>query len=205
MKTGPKYKIARRLGAPIFEKTQTQKYALRESKKSRQMKRRPRARTQFAIQMAEKQKARLMYGVTERQFSNYVSKAMEVKGAKPTQELYARLESRLDNAVARIGFASTRRFARQVVSHGHITVNGRKVTIPSYHVSEGDVIAFREGSRDTVLANEAKERVTEGGNIPAWLTFDMKKMSAEVKGTPSVESAQDVLFDLDAIIEFYSR
>lgn len=203
MKIGPKYKIARRLGAPIFEKTQTQKFALSESKRARQS-RRPRSRTQYAIQVAEKQKARLMYGITENQFSNYVGEAMEQSEVKPTEALYQNLEKRLDNVAYVLGFASTRRFARQMVSHGHITVNGRKITIPSYRVSEGDKIAFREGSKKGKLFTDAQERTGER-DIPAWLSFNAKNMEAEVKGAPNMSEARDLLFDLEQIIEFYSR
>lgn len=203
MKIGPKYKIARRLGAPIFEKTQTQKFALSESKRARQT-RRPRARTQYAIQVVEKQKARLMYGVTEKQFSNYVAESMVAADTKPTASLYQLLERRLDSTVYTLGFASTRRFARQAVAHGHFTVNGRKVTIPSYRISPGDKIAFREGSKTSKIYADAQERVAER-DIPVWLSFNVKAMEAEVKSNPNVEETRDLLFDLEQIIEFYSR
>ena len=112
---GPKYKIARRLGAPVFEKTQTQKFALREQNRSTggKMGKKPRAKSDYGLQMIEKQKARFSYGLSERQFSNYVKEALEKKTPKTTQTIFEFLERRLDNTVYRMGFATTRSGARQ--------------------------------------------------------------------------------------------
>ncbi len=146
MKIGPRYKIARRLGVPVFEKTQTQKFAIRtEQKKAASKSSKPKAKSDYGLGLLEKQKARYSYGITSKQFGNYVSKATETKG-NSGEILVSLLESRLDNVALRAGYATTRQAARQITSHGHLTVNGKIVTIPSYHIKIGDVIGIREGS-----------------------------------------------------------
>lgn len=201
MRLGPKYKIARRLGAPIFEKTQTQKYAIRAERKLKS-KGFSRPKSEYATQHNEKQKARMSYGVSEKQFSNYVKAALEKKASRAVPMVFENLELRLDNVVYRLGLAPTRRAARQMVSHGHIMVNGKKTTIPSRHMLIGDKINIREGSANSALFRAFKERL-ENVTIPEWLSFDMKKMTAEIKGMPVLGG--DMLFDLNAVVEFYSR
>jgi small subunit ribosomal protein S4 len=199
MITGPKYKIARRLGAPIFEKTQTQKF------KSRQGEEKPGARrksiTDYGRQMNEKQKARFTYGLSEKQFSNYVRTVIESKIANPHEKLFSLIESRLDNAVYRAGVASTRRFARQLVSHGHITVNSWKVTIPSYALSVGDVISIREGSLKKPVFSELDEKL-KGQTTPSWLVGDKKTW--KVQNAPKMEG-EKLLFNLEEVLQFYKR
>lgn len=202
MKIGPKYKIARRLGAPIFEKTQTQKFKMR-SEGGAGAKRGGMIKSDFGRQMIEKQKARFTYGVSEKQFSKYVKNVIESKSHTPTNEVFAALESRLDNVVYRLGLASTRRFARQVVSHGHVLVNGRKVTVPSYVVRPGDQISVREGSKSNAIFNDLEAKIKEL-QTPVWLTWNTEKKQAAVLRLPSIEG-QDLLFDLGAVIEFYKR
>src|SRR5574340_1150893 len=125
MKTGPRYKLAKRLGATTFEKAQTQKFAI-SADRSAKNKRRGRGRqSEYGKQMLEKQKVRVTYGLPERQFRNYVLKSLEA--AKPTERLHELLELRLDNVVWRLGLASTRRGARQMVAHGHVLVGGKKM------------------------------------------------------------------------------
>src|ERR1035437_2481876 len=143
---GPKYKIARRLNAPVFEKTQTPKYALSLSRKTKTSKGRPKAKTNYGRQLDEKQKARYTYGINDRQFSKYVKHILATKGINHSEKLLETLENRLDNIVYRTGLATTRRFARQMVSHGHITVNSRRVTVPSFQASIGDVVSVRTHS-----------------------------------------------------------
>lgn len=201
MKTGPKFKIAKRLGAPIYEKTQTQKFALSEARTGRARKRFSKP-SDYKRQLNEKQKMRFTYGLSEKQFRRYVDIAME-KAAKPIEHLYARLENRLDNIVYRAGFAKTRRLARQVVTHGHITLNGKKMNIPSHEVKTGDVIAIREGSRDSALFTDMDDR-HEMGPVPAWLKVDVKKLSTTVNGTP-VFSQTEAYFDPEQVLEYYSR
>lgn len=203
MITGPKYKIARKLGAPVFEKTQTQKFAQHLERKSRVKKSFAKPKSEYAFQHNEKQKARMVYSVSEKQFSNYVKKAIEKKASRAVAAIYESLELRLDNAVARIGFAPTRLAARQMVSHGHITVNGKKVTIPSYHLSMGDVIGIRAGSMDKTLFASFDERF-KTITVPSWLGFDASAKTAVVQGVPKLEQG-NTLFDLGAVVEFYSR
>jgi small subunit ribosomal protein S4 len=200
----PKYKIARRLGKGVFDKTQTQKFMLRgESKGKATETKHPRQRTDYGIQMLEKQKARVTYGVNERQFSNYVATAVAKKGTNSIDMLYASLESRLDNVVYRIGFAPTRQASRQMVSHGHILVNGKRVTIPSFKTSLEDVITIREGSKKSGLFITLTDRLKERA-MPSWIKFNYEKNEAVIQGVPKAAPAE-MLFDLASVVEFYSR
>jgi len=203
MITGPKYKIARKLGAPVFEKTQTQKFAQHLERRSRTKKGFSKPKSEYAFQHNEKQKARMVYGVSEKQFVNYVKAAIEKKASRAVAAIYESLELRLDNAVARLGLATTRLAARQMVSHGHITVNGTKVTIPSYKLSMGDVIGIRKGSLEKPLFASFDERF-KSITVPAWLSFDAGAKTATVQGMPKMEPT-GTLFDLGAVVEFYSR
>ena len=202
MKIGPKFKIAKRLGAPIFEKTQTQKFALSEARGGRTGKRRPGQMSDYKRQLLEKQKMRFTYGISEKQLRRYVKEAI-AKSHQPIALLMERLESRLDNTVYRLGLAKTRRLARQIVSHGHITVNGKKMTIPSHKVREGDSIAVREGSKGTGLFVNIAE-THEAAGIPAWLTFDIKKLEGSVTGKATYDPSE-ILFDPTQVMEYYSR
>jgi small subunit ribosomal protein S4 len=197
----PKYKIARRLGANIFEKTQTQKFAARAERKTK-TRGFSKPKSEYGMQHNEKQKARMQYGVSEKQFSSYVKKALEKKASLAVPSIFESLELRLDNAVYRLGFAPTRRAARQMVSHGHITINGKKTSIPSRRLENGDVIAIREGSAGSALFKSFEERF-ENMTVPEWMSFDPKKKVAEVKGTPKIGT--DLMFDLNSVVEFYSR
>ena len=201
---GPKYKIARRLGANIFEKTQTQKFAIRSEQKSagKGMGKKPRAKSDYGLGMIEKQKARYSYGITSKQFTNYVLKATEKKG-NTADILTGLLESRLDNVALRAGYATTRQAARQVTSHGHLTVNGKIVTIPSYHVKVGDVIGIREGSKKKALFSTLDERL-KAIKIPAWLKLNFDKKEVTVDGTPNILHSE-LMFNVGAVLEFYSR
>lgn len=202
MKIGPKFKIAKRLGAPIFEKTQTQKFALAEGKQGRTAKRRPGQASDYKRQLIEKQKMRFTYGITEKQLRRYVDEAL-AKDNQPIENLFTRLELRLDNAVYRLGLAKTRRFARQMVSHGHITVNGKRMTVPSHKVKLNDVIAVREGSKQSALFLNFAE-THEAAAVPGWLSFDSKKLEGKVTGTPSYSGAE-TFFDPEQVFEYYSR
>ncbi len=198
-----KYRIARRLGAPIFEKTQTQKFALSSQRKLKAKKQgKPKQKTDYGMQFNEKQKARFTYIVNERQFNNYVTEALAEKG-KSTQILFEKLELRLDNVIARLGIAKTRLHARQIVSHGHIKVNGRKVDVPSYHLRVGDKISIRQGSLSKALFANLTERLAETKS-PSWIKFNVEKNEGEVLGMPKLEG-EELMFNLGAVIEFYSR
>lgn len=204
MKIGPKYKIAKRLGPTVFEKTQTQKFAI--SAERREKKRgRGRGPTEYGRQLLEKQKVRFTYALTERKFSTYVAEAMRVHGSDttPAEALHRMIETRLDNVVYRLAMAPTRMAARQMVSHGHITVNGRKTTVPSREIKVGDKIGIREGSRDRTLFVGLAERMSEG-RLASWLEFDAKRMEGGITQQPTMEAA-DPAGDLSAVLSFYSR
>jgi small subunit ribosomal protein S4 len=203
MKIGPKYKIARRLGAPVFEKTQTQKYVLSQSRKEKTGRSFSRPKSDYGIQLLEKQKSRYTYCLTEAQFSKYAKTALAKKGTHSISDFFEALELRADNAVYRAGLAPTRLAARQMVSHGHICVNGKRITIPSYRLSVGDVVTIRKESAGKPLYAALEERLTTY-HAPAWLTYDAKTKSVKVSGMPKFERG-DSLFDINAILEFYSR
>lgn len=198
---GPKYKIARRLGATVFEKTQTQKYAIRSGERS-QKQGRPRAKSDYGLGMLEKQKARYSYGITSKQFTKYVKQAIEKKG-NSGDTLVRTLESRLDNVALRSGFAPTRQAARQMTSHGHLTVNGKIVTIPSYEVRVGDVVGVREGSKKKALFATLDEKL-KTVKIPAWLKLDLDKKEIKIEGVPRAEQ-NELLWSVGAVLEFFSR
>ncbi len=154
----------------------------------------------FGKQLREKQKVKRIYGILERQFSNYVAEASKKTG-DTSKFLLTYLESRLDNVVYRMGFAKSRAAARQMVSHGHVTVNAEKVNIPSYRVKVGQVV----GVKDTVKKSKLLEGVAEEmskKDFPSWMSVDAKAISGKVLNTPTVENPN---FDANAIIGFYSR
>lgn len=203
MQIGPKYKIARRLGPAVFEKTQTQKFQLSEARHARKKSdKRPKALSDFGVQLVEKQRVRFSYGITERQLGNYVQKATEMKGVNTGEKLYGMLESRLDNVVYRLGIAHTRRLARQMVSHGHFVVNGKRTTVPSYAVRKGDIVTVREGSKKSVLFTELAKKL-QNYSTPKWLRFDVEKITATIEGEPVLETGG--AFNLNTVLEYYSR
>lgn len=202
MKLGPRYKICKRLGTSIFEKCQTQRFALSKERSAANSKKRRRPGSDYQRQLIEKQKLRLSYGLSEKQFSLYVEKALE-GGTNPQAALFASLESRLDSVAYRMGLASTHRMARQMVSHGHLIVNGKRVTVPSYKVSPGDVVTVREGSKDSGLFQTLKEK-SESVSLPSWITFDVEKKEGLLKTAP-LFTEQDVAADIGAVFEYYTR
>lgn len=203
MKIGPRYKIGKRLGASVFEKCQTQKFMLSEARsKKRRTSRRPRQLSDFGKQLLEKQKVRYTYGITEKQLSKYVKEATQ-SPAESKNMIFQGLETRLDNVVYRLGIVPTRRFARQVVSHGHIMVQGQRVTIPSYKVGVKDVISVRPNSKDKGLFIGLEERLKDH-SAPKWLVFDIKKLEGNILSLPEL-SVSDASLDLDLVLEFYSR
>jgi small subunit ribosomal protein S4 len=204
MKTGPRYKIAKRLGASVFEKAQTQKFAL-SADRSAKNKKRSRGPSEYGKQMLEKQKVRVTYGITERQFRNYVRKALIGGGAKgtPLERLHEMLELRLDNVVYRLGLAPTRRAARQMVAHGHLMVGGKKIRVPSHAMGPGMALSVREGSTSHGTLVGFGERFLERPT-PSWLAWNAKEMSGEIKERPTSASA-DPAGDLSAVLSFYTR
>ncbi|OHA20865.1 MAG: hypothetical protein A2849_04180 [Candidatus Taylorbacteria bacterium RIFCSPHIGHO2_01_FULL_51_15] len=199
MKIGPRYKIARRLGPDIFPKTQSAKYALRAGKPMVK----GYGRSEFGLQLKEKQRARFFYGIGERQFARYVKNAIAKKTLRDDEALHLLLETRLDNVIYRLGFAPSRQAARQYVSHGHFTVNGVRVTIPSYAVSTGDLIRVRKGSEKSILFSSLADKVRDHVS-PGWLRFDLTKGEATVVGMPRLVRTE-LPFNIGAILEFYRR
>lgn len=161
-----------------------------------------RVRSEFRRQLRTKQKAKRTYGVYEKQFRNYYFKAARQTGITG-ENLIALLERRLDNVVYRLGFATSRKQARQLVKHNHFTVNGKRVNIPSYLVDVGDVISPREKSRENITIQEALEFSKQRG-APAWLEIDSDKPEGRVQGAPIVEQIAAEL-DTQLIIELYSK
>ncbi len=193
-----KYKIGKRLGPAVFEQCQTQKFALSEARTAKKQKRG--GVSDYGRQLIEKQRVRYTYGLTEKSLANYAKSAYREEN--PSLALHRTLETRLDSVVYRAGFALTRRAARQMTSHGHITVDGTRVTTPSRILKKGDVFAVREGSRTSPLFGHLAN--PEGARpVPAWLSVDAALMSGEVVGDPyySAESS----LEYSAVFEFYSR
>jgi len=158
--------------------------------------------SEFALQLREKQKTKRYYGVSEKQFRRYVGlaeKSKEVTGLA----LLKNLEQRLDNVVATLGFASSRRDAKQIVSHGHIMVNGKKVTIPSYSVEKGDVIQVSSNSKEKARITSSVQSATKK-TIPAWLEADFGALKGVVKDLPGREEIT-LPVEENMIVEYYSR
>jgi small subunit ribosomal protein S4 len=200
---GPKYKICKRLGASVFEKCQTQKYQLAAERAPRRTRGKRGGGSDFGAQLLEKQKARFTYGLSESQFSRYVFDAMEKKGGSSASALMSRLEARLDNVVFRAGFARSRRMARQMVSHGHITVNGKRMTVPSHRVEVGDIVAARPESRAGALFANRTEQVAEL-RTPNWMELQEGGLGIKIVAEPTVGETE-LPFNAPVIIQFYSR
>jgi len=198
-----KYKLARRLGPEIFEKTRSQKFLLSQQRRERNRTGRPKRITDYGLALIQKQKIRFAYGISEKQFSNLVKKAFASAkyGIAPADTLFQLLERRLDNVVYRAGIASTRAFARQLSTHGHITVNGRKIDVPSYTVKKGDVISIREGSRNKKVFQDLEKRLSET-KAPSWMKVSPKDARIEIVGEPK---NPEPFFNFQTVIEFYSR
>ena len=196
--TGPVYKKSRHLGFSVLENGK--ELARRPYGPGQHGSDRKRKPSNYSEQLKEKQKVRFMYGLNERQFEKTFKEAGKLKGVHG-ENLLILLESRLDNLVYRLGFASTRRAARQLVNHGHITVNGKKVDIPSYRVKPGSVIALKENSKDHKAANEALEKVNKRAS---YVTFDEnKKEGTYVRYPERNELNMDINESL--IVEFYNK
>ena len=171
-------------------------------KSKRQLIRRSRKLSEYGMQLREKQKAKFIYGILEKPFRNYYDKADRMKGMTG-ENLMTMLESRLDNVVFRMGFARTRREARQVVGHKHITVNGRIVNIPSYIVKAGDVVEVREKSKSIQRFKDILE-VTSGRLTPEWVDVDKEALKGTVSQLPKREQI-DVPVNEMLIVELYSK
>jgi small subunit ribosomal protein S4 len=201
MKIGPKYKIARRLGSSVFEKTQGPKFVLNEQKKSKI--RKPRPKSIFGKQLIEKQKVRFTYLLSEKQFSKYVKAVIEKKGINQAEGLYKKLEKRLDNVVLRSGFLKTRPHSKQAVSHGHFMVNGKRVNVPSIEVKIGDKITIREGSKNKGMFIDFENNI-KNSSTPSWIKINVKMGEIQIVAEPVMEKIS-LDFDLQQVLEYYKR
>ena len=173
-----------------------------DKKSTRQLRRANRKMSEYGLQLREKQKAKFIYGVLEKPFRNYYKKADKMAGMTG-ENLMTMLESRLDNVVFRLGFARTRKEARQIVDHKHVLVNGKQVNIPSYLVSAGDVIEIKENKKGSERYKGILE-VTAGRVVPEWLDVDQEALKGTVKELPS-RDVIDVPVNEMLIVELYSK
>lgn len=173
-----------------------------DKKSNRQLKRANKKMSEYGLQLREKQKAKFIYGVLEKPFRNYFTKASRMEGMTG-DNLMILLESRLDNVIFRMGFARTRKEARQIVDHKHVLVNGKQVNIPSYLVKAGDTIEIKEKNKGSQRYKDILE-VTGGRMVPDWLEVDAENLKGAVKELP-LREAIDVPVDEMLIVELYSK
>lgn len=206
--TGPVCKLCRRENTKLFlkgDKCMSEKCPMNDPKVKipGPHGNRRRKLTEYGTQLREKQKTKRYYGVMERQFANYFEMATKVKGLTTGEALLQILERRLDNVVYRLGFAMSRAEAKQLVNHGHFTVNGKKVNIPSYLVKEGDVVAMTDKSKDSdkikgvLEANSAKP-------VVKWIEKDSENVKGKIVALPTVEDI-DLPIEVHLIVELYSK
>jgi small subunit ribosomal protein S4 len=199
--TGPKDRISRRFGVPLFGTTKALEHknyppGMHGPKGSR------RKQSEYAVALAEKQKLRYQYGLLERQFRRYFQMALTRRGVTG-QTLLQLLETRLDNVIFRLGFANSRSAARQMVSHGHVQVNGRKVDVSSYNVKAGDKVSVKDNPKSRSLAARNVE-LTQITPVPDWLTVNKEQFMGEVSRIPTRDEIQPIVNE-QLIVELYSR
>ncbi|RRG09049.1 MAG: 30S ribosomal protein S4 [Lactobacillus sp.] len=197
--TGPSWRLSRRLGVSLSgtgKELARRPYAPGDHGRDRRSK-----LSEYGLQLQEKQKLRMTYGMTERQFANLFIRAGKIKEGTHGTNFMALLERRLDNMVYRLGLATTRRQARQLVNHGHITVDGKRVDIPSYEVTVGQVIGVREKSKDLVIIKNAVEAVV---GRPSYVEFDADKLEGSLVRIPERED-MDAEIDESLIVEYYNK
>lgn len=197
--TGPSWKVSRRLGISLSgtgKELARRPYAPGQHGQNNRRK-----LSEYGLQLREKQKLRMTYGVSERQFANLFRKAGKIREGKHGDNFMILLERRLDNVVYRLGLATTRRQARQLVNHGHITVDGKRVDIPSYEVTPGQVISLRERSKDLTVVKEALEAVV--GRAP-FVSFDENTMSGSLVRLPERDEL-DANIDESLVVEYYNK
>lgn len=196
--TGPSWKLSRRLGISL---TETGKEISRRPYAPGQHGNQRKKLSEYGLQLQEKQKLRHMYGLNERQFATLFNKAGKLKEGKHGENFMIMLESRLDNLIYRLGFASTRRQARQLVNHGHITVDGKRVDIPSYMVEPDQVIGLRESSRDLALIKESLENLVTRLDF---VSYDEDKMEGKMTRLPQ-RSELNAEVDEAQVVEYYNK
>lgn len=200
------YKISRRLGAPIFDKCQTAKYALALSRKEKNRKigKYARTKSEYGQQLMEKQKVRYLYGISESQMKKYIKESERIATGEERQSaLLDLLERRIDNVVYRSGFAETRRHARQLVSHGHFLLNGKKVRVPSILTKVGDEIVVRDGSKAAKAFASINKNILEK-TIPKWIKSAPKTLKISVADKSFVDKSE-LIFDISRVFEYYSK
>ena len=204
--TGPACRLCRREGVKLFlkgDRCYSEKCALERRNyapgQHGQMRRKP---TEYGLHLREKQRLRRYYGLMESQFRHIFQQAARRKGVTG-EALLQLLELRLDNVVYRLGFAQSRRQARQLVSHGHFTVNGRKVDVPSYRLRPGDVVGVREGSKDVALIRD-NVAASGGRGVPSWLELAPERLEGRVLAVPSRDQIDAPVHE-HLVVEHYSR
>lgn len=210
--TEPKCKICRRLGIKLFlkgEKCLSPKCPMvrRPYPPGQKGKRRTGGLSEYGRELREKQKLRRWYNIREKQFKNYVMEVLTKNSPRKRnleEELIRKLEKRLDNVIFRAGIAVSRGQARQMVSHGHFTVNGKSVDIPSFEVRKGDIIELKENSKNKKIFQESLQRLKDY-EPPSWISVDKKNLAIEIKGEPSLEEAAPPVESISKIFEFYSK
>ena len=207
--TGPKEKIERRLGSKLFLKGE-RSFSPKSATVKRMYppgmhgKKYQRRLSEYGQQLQSKQKIRQTYRMMEKQFKNWAKDAIQSKH-ETGEFLVKKLENRLDNVVYRAGLAQSRDQARQVVNHGHILVNGRKISIPSYEVKMGDTLQVREGSLKSPYFSTAVQQWIKKYETPKWLELDKDNLKIKVSGLPTVQDSGLENKDIRSLIEFYSR
>ncbi|RAO99328.1 30S ribosomal protein S4 [Petrotoga sp. 9PW.55.5.1] len=206
---GPLDKLSRREGINLYlkgKRSYTEKSGVRKRNYAPgQHGRQQQKQTQYAMQLRSKQALKRMYGLMERQFRNTFEEAERSQSGETGEVLMQLLERRLDSVVFQMGFAPNRRTARQMVTHGHILVNGKKTNIPSFRVKVGDVIEVKEKSRNIQQVREGLELVQEGyRNLPAWVSVDFENLKGTFERLPKIDE-MDVPVSLTNIIELYSK
>lgn len=201
--TGPIVRKSRRYGAMLFSNGKSKQNAYNKRKYPPGQHGRGGFKTlsEYAKQLMEKQKARFMFGVSEKQFSKYYKKADRVEGITGN-ELLRFLERRLDNVIYRAGFAETRRQARQIVTHGHVVLNGKRVDIPSIEINAGDEFEIREKSKNSPLFEEVKK--SKKGSNAKWLEVDFGKLKGTVANLPEDDDLERII-NSQLIVEYYSK
>jgi small subunit ribosomal protein S4 len=211
--TGPREKIERRLGERLLlkgERSLSSKSAIVKKPYPPGMhgpvkSKRPKKLSEYGQQLKSKQKVRNTYRMLEKQFKNNIKTVLDSKKDNPYEIIMNKLECRLDNIVYRLGIAQSRDQARQLVNHGHILVNDRKVTIPSYETKIGDEVKIREGSKKSAFFTTLVPQWLAKYEVPAWVEIDKTQIAGKVKGHPSMDESGINPNDLQAIIEYYSR
>ena len=197
--TGPSWKVSRRLGISLSgtgKELARRPYAPGQHGQNNRRK-----LSEYGLQLREKQKLRMTYGLSERQFANLFLKAGKIREGKHGDNFMVLLERRLDNVVYRLGLATTRRQARQLVNHGHITVDGKRVDIPSYEVKPGQVISLRERSKDLKVVKEALEAIV--GRVP-FVSFDENTMEGSLVRLPERDEL-DANIDESLVVDYYNK